>query len=178
MGKIKPFVAGLYNFLFELIMWIPFWFIRRLWLKKNLKQLDNNCFIMRNVTMLSPYKISFGKRCVVNTKVLIDGRGFVKIGDDVDIAREVIIYSCTHDINDNDHTTYCKNVIIEDHVWIGARAMILPGIKIGRGAVIGACSVVTRDIPEYAVVAGNPAKIIKYRNNALQYELNFKPWFT
>ena len=57
-----------------------------------------------------------------------------------------------------------RNIIIEDDVWIGANSVILPGITIEQGAVIGAGSVVTKDVPSYAIVAGNPAKIIKYRS--------------
>lgn len=56
-----------------------------------------------------------------------------------------------------------RPVIISDDVWIGARVTILPGVHIGKGAIIGAGAVVTKDVPEYAVVGGNPAKIIKYR---------------
>lgn len=57
-----------------------------------------------------------------------------------------------------------KAVIIEDDVWIGSRVTILPGVKIGRGSIIGAAAVVTKDVPPYSVVAGNPAKIMKRRN--------------
>ncbi|MBR3611436.1 MAG: hypothetical protein IKL57_08290 [Oscillospiraceae bacterium] len=57
-----------------------------------------------------------------------------------------------------------KPVVIGKYVWIGARSTILPGVKIGDGAVIGAASVVTKDVPNGAVVGGNPARIIKYRN--------------
>jgi len=55
-------------------------------------------------------------------------------------------------------------VRIEDDVWIGARAIILPGIKIGKGAIIGSGAVVTKDVPPYAICAGNPARVIKYRD--------------
>ena len=64
----------------------------------------------------------------------------------------------------NQGRTEIKPVIIGDDVWIGARAIIMPGIVIGRGAVIGAGSVVTKNVDEYAVVAGNPARVIKYRS--------------
>ena len=56
-----------------------------------------------------------------------------------------------------------KEVIIGDDVWIGSDVTILPGVKIGNHSIIGACSVVTKDVPEYAIVAGNPAKVKKYR---------------
>lgn len=57
-----------------------------------------------------------------------------------------------------------KEVIIGDDVWIGSDVTILPGVKVGSHSIIGACSVVTKDVPEYAIVAGNPAKVKKYRN--------------
>ncbi len=58
----------------------------------------------------------------------------------------------------------CEPVIIGDDVWIGTRVIILPGKKIGTGAILGAGAVITKDVPDYAIVGGNPAKIIKYRN--------------
>lgn len=63
-----------------------------------------------------------------------------------------------------DERYFCRKVVIGKYVWIGARATILPGVTIGDGAVIGAGSVVTKDVPSCAVVGGNPAKVVKYRN--------------
>jgi len=63
-----------------------------------------------------------------------------------------------------------QNVFIEDGVWVGCNVIILKGVRIGRGAVIGAGAVVTKDVPPYAIAAGNPAKVIKYRFNEMQIE--------
>lgn len=57
-----------------------------------------------------------------------------------------------------------KPVVINDDVWIGMRVIILPGVTVGKGAILAAGAVVTKDVPEYAIVGGNPAKVIKYRN--------------
>ena len=67
-------------------------------------------------------------------------------------------------------------VIIGDRVWIGYRAIVLPGVTIGEGAVVGAGAVVTRDVSPYTIVAGNPAKVIGERTKELTYECNYRPW--
>lgn len=95
--------------------------------------------------------------------------GPLKIGKDVMMGPEIIIYTSNHKIDDinipmiQQGETPKEMVEIEDDVWIGARAIILPGIKIGRGSVVGAGAVVTKDVPSYAIVGGNPARIIRYR---------------
>jgi len=95
--------------------------------------------------------------------------GGAKIGKDVMMGPEVMIISTNHKYSDLTKPMRLqggeppKPVIIEDDVWIGARVIILPGRRIGRGAVIGAGSVVTKNVPAYAFVGGNPAKILKYR---------------
>ncbi len=96
-------------------------------------------------------------------------QGEVHIGKNVMMGPECIIYTQNHKMSDID-VPMCKQgfanakvVIIEDDVWIGGRVIILPGVHIKKGAVIGAGSVVTKDVPEYAIVGGNPAKILKFR---------------
>ena len=96
-------------------------------------------------------------------------RGPLQIGDDVMMGRCVNIMTNSHDtsrtdipMNQQGHKQK-KKVTIESDVWIGNRVIILPGVKIGKGSIIGAGAVVTKDVPEYAVVAGVPAKVIKYR---------------
>lgn len=82
---------------------------------------------------------------------------------------DVIIITGNHEFNRIDipmrdqGETRPESVVIDDDVWIGTRSIILPGVHIEKGAIIGAGAVVTKDVPEYAVVGGNPAKVIKYR---------------
>jgi maltose O-acetyltransferase len=175
---MKFFLAGIFGFVYSIIMWLPISFLRFVLLKLTLKRLGKDSVVLRNVAIMKPRNVSIGNNVVVNQRVLLDGRGNgLFIGDHVDIAQECIIWSLTHDPNNNDHGTIKGTTIIEDYVWIGARATILSNVHIHKGAVIGTCSVVTKDIPENAIVAGIPAKIIGYRKNTLEYTLNYHPWF-
>lgn len=91
------------------------------------------------------------------------------IGKNVMIARDVIILSVNHEFDNTDVPMIAQGhtkpepVVIGDDVWIGARAIILPGVKINSHSIVGAGSIVTKQVPEGAIVAGNPAKIIRYR---------------
>jgi maltose O-acetyltransferase len=90
----------------------------------------------------------------------------VEIGNRVMIASHVAISSLTHDHSRQSmrHSPVVqKKIVIEDDVWIGAGAVILPGITLGHGAVVGAGAVVTKDVPPYSIVVGNPARILKMR---------------
>lgn len=93
----------------------------------------------------------------------------LKVGKDVMMGPDVIVIGENHQFANCDLPMRLQGykeyppVRIEDDVWIGARVIILPGLKIGRGAIIGAGSVVTRDVPSYAICAGNPARIIRFR---------------
>ncbi len=104
--------------------------------------------------------MKIGKRVFINSNLLAMARGGITIEDDVQIAANVQLLSNNHDIYDRQVLT-CKPILIKEGVWIGAGASILPGICIGKHAIVGAASVVTKDVPDYAVVVGNPAKIIK-----------------
>ncbi|MDP2912849.1 MAG: acyltransferase, partial [Candidatus Omnitrophota bacterium] len=99
---------------------------------------------------------------------VIYGHGGLKIGSGVRIAAHAVIIPAKHNYEDPDRFIYqqgmtCRGIEIRDDVWIGAGARILDGVVIGKGAVIASGAVVTRDVPEYAVAAGVPARIIKYR---------------
>jgi maltose O-acetyltransferase len=100
----------------------------------------------------------------------IGGGGEVIIGNNVMMAPDVCILTKSHEFSDikipmNMQKSYSSTVIIEDDVWIGIRTIILPGVKIGKGSIIGAGAVVTKDEPSYSIVGGIPAKIIKSRLN-------------
>ncbi len=95
--------------------------------------------------------------------------GPVRIGRDVMMGPEVIILTRHHRFDRLDvpmwrqGSTEARPVIIGDDVWIGTRAIIMPGVHIGRGAILGAAAVVTKDVPDYAIAAGNPARVIRSR---------------
>lgn len=112
-----------------------------------------------------PAGISIGEGTIVGDRCFLDGRAELKIGNHVDIASEVMIYNSEHDINSEDFHATENPVEIGDYVFIGPRAIILPGVKVGNGAVIAAGAVVTKDVPDFAIVAGVPAKVIGERQN-------------
>jgi acetyltransferase-like isoleucine patch superfamily enzyme len=111
--------------------------------------------------------ISIGINTYIGPYSLIYGHGNVYIGDNVLISPGVRIFSSNHGIGAEtairSQADQLRQTIIGNDVWIGANAVILGGTTVGRGAVVGAGSIVTHDIPENAVVVGNPARIIKYR---------------
>ncbi len=125
-----------------------------------------------------PRNISIGEDTIVGEGVVLDGRARLVIGSHVDIASEVMIYNSQHDIEDENFKAEDKSVIIEDYCFIGPRSIILPGVTIGRGAIIAAGAVVTKDVPPYAIVGGVPAKIIGERKlKTLNYKLGRARWF-
>ena len=101
----------------------------------------------------------------VNSNLLAMARGGITIGDHARIAANVQLLSNNHDPYDLDVLT-CKPVEIGAYAWLGAGVTVLPGVRVGRHAVVGAASVVTKDVPDYAVAVGNPARVIKMLDKA------------
>ena len=121
-----------------------------------------------STTVLPPLYIDYGKpvaigrRCFIQQCCTFFGRGGITIGNDVFIGPKVNLITINHEVNpDNRSATYGRPIVIEDKVWIGINSTILPGVKIGYGAIVGAGSVVTKDVPAMTIVVGDPARIIK-----------------
>ena len=112
-----------------------------------------------------PTHISIGRDSIVGDHAFLDGRAAIKIGEHTDIASEVMIYNSEHNLESEEFAATLAPVEIGDYVFIGPRAIILPGVTIGRGAVVAAGAVVTKDVPDFAIVGGVPAKIIGERPN-------------
>ena len=124
-------------------------------------QLGENSIVNGQLTVVLPKNVTIGKSVTVMNGVLMMAAGGITIEDKVSIAANVKLISNNHDPYDRDVLT-CKPVLIKEGAWIGAGSTILPGITVGKYAIVGSDSVVTKDVPDYAVVVGNPAKIIKY----------------
>ena len=112
-----------------------------------------------------PRNISIGEDTIVGDHVFLDGRAKLTIGNHVDIASSVMIYNSEHDLTKEDFSAIKEPVEIGDYVFIGPRAIILPGVKIGKGAIVAAGAVVTSDVLEFAIVGGVPAKPIGERKD-------------
>ncbi len=122
-------------------------------------------------SFIYPQNIVLGDNVYLGKATEIDAAGGVTIGNGVIFGPEVCIYSRSHNFDSEDLSALpfdnkfiVSAVEIKDYVWIGRRAIILPGVTIGKGAIIGAGAVVSKDVPDCAVVVGNPAKVVKYRN--------------
>ena len=115
--------------------------------------------------------IKIGERCSINSGTIIYGHGGVNIGNDVLIAGGCMIIPNSHNFNDINKPialqgNTSKGIIIEDDVWIGHGCSILDGVTIKKGAIIGAGSVVRKDVESYSIVAGIPAKIVGKRGRS------------
>ena len=126
----------------------------------------------------NPRNIQIGEDSIIGEGAVLDGRDKLTVGDHVDIASEVMIYNSEHDVQSIDFRAIKKPVVIEDYVFIGPRAIILPGVKIGKGAVVGAGAVVTKDVGPSSIVGGVPAKEIGKRElKEYRYKLGRAAWF-
>lgn len=126
---------------------------------------------------VSKKKISIGENTCINRYCVLDGRGGLHIGDNVNISAEAAIYTGGHIINSSDFDYYDKSVVIGDRVWIGTRAMIMPGVKVGEGAMVLPAAVVTKDVMPYEIVGGVPAKVVGSRSRELNYTLERRGFF-
>ncbi len=128
-------------------------------------KIGKNSFIHMRTRFFYPAGISIGDGTIIGDACFLDGRKSLKIGNNVDIATGVMIYNSEHDVHSEDFKPIEEPVEIEDYVFIGPRAIILPGVKIGRGAVVAAGAVVTSNVKEFEIVGGVPAKVIGERKN-------------
>ena len=115
--------------------------------------------------------LQIGERSRINRDCCLDARGGLWIGNDVSVSPGVTILTAEHPPDDIQFRVETRPVRIEDHVFIGTRAIILPGVTLGSGAVVAAGAVVTRDVPPLTIVGGVPARRIGRRQHIPSYRL-------
>ncbi len=123
----------------------------------------------------------FNKKVIIKNHVNINGctilgSGGVTFGNYYHSGEQITLITSNHNYDSTlsipyDKTQVIKDIVIKDFVWIGHGAIICPGVTIGEGAIVAAGAVVTKDVPDCAIVGGNPAKIIKFRNQEQFYRL-------
>jgi acetyltransferase-like isoleucine patch superfamily enzyme len=173
-GHLGSIAAFLYN---ELIGRCPSRKVRRGFLRIWLGSLGRGCGVQLGCRFLNGRKVYVGDRSVLNFGCLFDGRKYpIQIGSDVSIGPEASILTLGHDPRSVEFSDRGGAVVIGNHVWIGYRAVVLPGVSIGEGAVVGAGAVVTKDVAPFTIVAGNPARMIGRRPDCLGYRLDYDPF--
>lgn len=131
---------------------------------------------LEDVRILTPFicdfgnRVKFGKGVFINHSAILSASGGIEFEDGVMVAPGVRIATINHDMNRR-HTIYTYGKItIKKNAWVGMNVTICPGVTIGKYAVIAAGAVVTKDVPDYAVVGGVPAKVIRYQDPSEQKE--------
>ena len=172
VNRIKSWLADFWLMILNHITWCPLWLVRKFFFIISGVRIGKNAKIHIGCWFFEPNNIQIGQGSLIGYRTFLDGRNKLTIGKQVDIASEVMIYNSEHDLSSETMEAISEKVEIGDYVFIGPRAIILPGVKIGNGAVVAAGAVVTKDVPEKAIVGGVPAKIIGERKiKNLNYNL-------
>lgn len=137
-------------------------------LKQILGDVEGNILIEQPFYCDYGYNISVGSNFYANHNLIILDEAYVTFGDNVFIAPDCGFYTAWHPFNIDERNKgleYAKPIKVGNNVWIGGKTCVLPGVTIGNNCVIGAGSVVNKDIPDNSVAVGNPCKVIKTLNN-------------
>jgi len=159
---------ALMRIIFSLPRYSIFNYLKSVFLKLNSAKVGKRVTFYPTVWIAPGRNLTIGDDVDLALEVLITTGGGVKIGDRTLIGYRTQILSTNHNIPENHGRIFgsghsAKPVEIKEDVWIGCNCIILPGITIGNGAIVAAGSVVTKDVPPYSIVAGNPAKLLKMR---------------
>lgn len=173
------------GFLWWGVGYVPCHHIRRFFYRLSGMKIGAGSTLHMMGRLYDPRHIAIGEDTIVGERFSLDGRrqlpgseGGLTIGNHVDIASEVMIWTSQHDLNDPSFAAVEKPITIEDYVFVGPRAIILPGVTVGRGAVVAAGAVVTKSVAPLSIVAGVPAAEIGKRDEgSLQYRLGRARWF-
>lgn len=168
---------------FYLVAWLNFTYtiipnpIRKIYLRCFGVKIGRKSCIHRGCKFFHVGNFSMGKNSVINFGCYLDNRRGIIIGDNVGIAHNTKIYTLGHNLNSPYFETKGLPVVIEDNVFVFSNAMIMPGVTVHEGAVVLAGSVVTKDVPAWTIVGGNPAKEIKKRESNISYKSDYNYWF-
>lgn len=134
-------------------------------------KIGKDSFFYHSCELRDPHQIVIGDGTAIGDHCILDGRGGLTIGNCVNFSTGVWIWTMQHSMNDPNFGCESAPVVIEDFAWISCRTVVLPGRRIGKGAVVAAGAVVTKDVEPYSIVAGVPAKKIGERSKDLNYYL-------
>jgi len=139
---------------------------RLFWLRVFDAKIDGAPFVHQRARIAIPWNLTLHDRACLGDRANAYSLGEIEIGARATVAQEVYLSSASHDFNDPAMPLTVAKITIGEDAFIGARAFVLPGVRIGARAVVGACSVVTKDVPDNVIAAGNPCRTLKPRASA------------
>jgi acetyltransferase-like isoleucine patch superfamily enzyme len=168
---VKSFTFYLYNYW---VTYVPIHIIRKSYLKYLMNiHVGNSSFV--HLGCIFYPNVYIGDNSVIGRQCHLLGN--ITIQNNVSITAQTYMFTSSHYKNSKSFEAFTLPIVIHDYAWVGARAMICPGVIIGRGAILGAASTATKNIEEYAIFAGAPAKNIGKRTSNLTYQHNYFPYF-
>ncbi|PIS16071.1 acyltransferase [Candidatus Roizmanbacteria bacterium CG09_land_8_20_14_0_10_41_9] len=178
VSRIFSIILELEVFILHVGGHIPSHHIRRLLCRMAGIRIGKGSTLHMRIRFYDPRNIKIGEDSIIGENTVLDGRDKIIIGNHVDIASDVMVYNSQHDINSESFAATHSPVHIDDYTFIGPRAILLPGVTVGKGAVVGAGAVVTKDVPPFAIVGGVPAHTIGERTlKNPSYRLGRARWF-
>jgi len=171
INRIKTICIEFWLMVLRFIGFVPIHFFRKIFYLVSGIDMPWNSTIHIGANFFKPSNIKIGHDTIIGDHCFLDGRAKLTIGNHVGIASQVLIYNDEHNIHSSNYENSFGPVEIGDYVFIGPRVIILPDIKIGKGAVVAAGAVVTKNIPDFEIWGGVPAKKIGDRENK---KLNYK----
>ncbi|HOZ80641.1 MAG TPA: acyltransferase [Candidatus Woesebacteria bacterium] len=163
INRLSTYCLELWLLILRIVGYIPSHLVRKLVYNLSGIKLPFDSTIHLGANFFNPENISIGHNTIIGDHCFLDGRAKLTIGSHVDIASQVLIYNDEHNLSDPNFGNSFAPVTINDYVFIGPRAIILPGVTIGKGAVVAAGAIVTKDIPDFEIWGGVPAKKISDR---------------
>ena len=174
LQRVWLYCTGLLLFIITLVGFIPSHHLRRFVYRFIFRiRIGEGSIIHWQARFFKPSGVTIGNHTTIGNNAFLDGRCGLSFGNCVVTGSEIMIYTLQHDTDSPTFSVTGGPVIIEDYVYLGPRVIVLPKVRIGKGAVVAAGAVVTEDVPPYAVVAGVPARFIRERNQNLIYEPHF-----
>lgn len=172
MSRLIRFLGqGVFNLL---ITQLPGHWLRLGWLRALGARLGRGVCVFRGTTVIGAEQLVLGDRVQVGFRVVLDARGGLTVAEDVLISSDTQLLTANHNLSSDDFERQVAPIVIGDHAWVATRAIVLAGVTLGRGAVVSAGGVASRDVPPRAIVGGVPARPLGERSGGLDYRLDVR----
>ena len=168
-ARLLRFLAqALFNLL---ITHLPSHWLRLAWLRALGAGVRRGVTVFRGTTVLGAEHLELGERVQVGFRVVLDARGGLTVGHDALLSSDSQLLTANHNVDSGAFERQVAPIAIGDHAWVATRAIVLAGVSVGRGGVVAAGGVASRDVPARQIVGGVPARPIGERNGGLDYRL-------